>query len=119
MPGYQVSDSQLKGNTAENVSKYRCPECKLLLREAVQPSCGHWLCNTCAVEIFKKKKPRCPRDDCGEELVPEDEQDAAVQVQTKCPTLSFYMHVSEIQLLSLIFAKPLVKKGAVLGGGNI
>ena len=54
MPGYSVLDSQLKGTT-ENVAKYRCPQCRLLLRDAVQPSCGHWLCTDCAVEIFARK----------------------------------------------------------------
>ena len=53
MPGYNVSDSQLKG-AAEGVSKYRCPGCRLLLRDAVQPSCGHWLCQTCAELLFRK-----------------------------------------------------------------
>ena len=55
MPGYDILDSQLKGASTENVSKYRCPACHLLLRDAVQPSCGHWLCTECAVEIFATK----------------------------------------------------------------
>jgi hypothetical protein len=84
MPGYDILDSQLKGASTENVSKYRCPACHLLLRDAVQPSCGHWLCTDCAVEIFATKSRRCPRDDCGEELVPEDGQDVRTRVPYYC-----------------------------------
>jgi len=32
--------------------KYLCPECGLVLKDAVQPSCGHWLCQSCADAIL-------------------------------------------------------------------
>jgi len=32
--------------------KYLCPKCRLVLKDAVQPSCGHWLCQSCADAIL-------------------------------------------------------------------
>jgi len=55
--------------------KYLCPKCGLVLKDAVQPSCGHWLCQSCADAILapdNENLPVCPRDDCGEELTAED-----------------------------------------------
>ena len=34
--------------------KYQCPKCQYILRDAVQTSCGHWLCQGCAEEMFAK-----------------------------------------------------------------
>ena len=73
----------------ERLDKYVCPKCDSILWEAVQTSCGHWLCNRCAEELFDKKyvpvilqfeieldnreeTPICPRPDCNEELTTED-----------------------------------------------
>ena len=73
----------------EQLDKYVCPKCDSILWEAVQTSCGHWLCNGCAEELFDKKyvpiilqfeieldnreeTPICPRPDCNEELTTKD-----------------------------------------------
>ena len=42
-------------NNKEQVDKYQCPKCENILRDAVQTSCGHWLCQGCAEEMFEKK----------------------------------------------------------------
>ena len=39
----------------EQIEKYICPKCDSILWEAVQTSCGHWLCNECAEELFDTK----------------------------------------------------------------
>ncbi len=53
MPGFLVSSSIFLDARAQSEwEKYLCPECSLLLRDAVQPSCGHWLCETCAEQLF-------------------------------------------------------------------
>ena len=39
----------------EHLEKYQCPKCQYILRDAVQTSCGHWLCQGCAEEMFEKK----------------------------------------------------------------
>ena len=49
-------------------NKYQCPLCKWLLKDAVQISCGHWLCLECAQEVFNQRTPHCPKDDCAEVL---------------------------------------------------
>ncbi|XP_011409432.1 PREDICTED: TNF receptor-associated factor 2-like, partial [Amphimedon queenslandica] len=55
------------------LEQYVCPKCDGILRDAVQISCGHWLCHGCAEEIFKKETiPYCPRTDCGEEFTNEE-----------------------------------------------
>ncbi|KAL5487184.1 hypothetical protein EMCRGX_G019757 [Ephydatia muelleri] len=53
--------------------KYLCVVCKFLLKDAVQTSCGHWLCQECAEDVFRAaasrlSPPRCPQSNCGEEL---------------------------------------------------
>ena len=88
MPGHDVIFSQ-----PELQSKYICPECNLLLHEAVQLSCGHWLCQSCADTIISRERyvlqsiralhiyllspshsePCCPKENCGELLTPEDD----------------------------------------------
>ena len=39
-------------NDNRDLVKYLCPKCNKILRDAVQTSCGHWLCHSCAEEIF-------------------------------------------------------------------
>ncbi len=54
MPGYLVSGSIfINPGSQSQWETYLCPKCDLLLRDAVQPSCGHWLCQTCAEELFQ------------------------------------------------------------------
>ena len=31
---------------------YVCEKCRNLLRNAVQTACGHWLCESCAEDLF-------------------------------------------------------------------
>ena len=42
-------------NNKTQLEKYQCPKCQYILRDAVQTSCGHWLCQGCAEEMFEKK----------------------------------------------------------------
>ncbi|XP_019860774.1 PREDICTED: TNF receptor-associated factor 3-like [Amphimedon queenslandica] len=69
-----IKSDLLTENNKDNIEKYVCPKCDGILRDAVQTSCGHWLCNDCAEEIFDKKEttPCCPRTECGEELTTEE-----------------------------------------------
>ena len=49
------------------LKRFECTLCRHLLREAVQPTCGHRLCRCCADQIVEKNcPPQCPQDDCGE-----------------------------------------------------
>lgn len=41
------------------LKKYSCPRCEHILKDAVQLSCGHWLCQSCADLVFKDVKGRC------------------------------------------------------------
>ena len=64
-----------KISNSEVLSHYTCPECKLILRDAVQPTCGHRICQSCADKILanaeaKKTKAQCP--ECGEDVDNED-----------------------------------------------
>ena len=53
--------------------RFRCPCCQFLLHNAVQPCCGHRLCEGCADSIIQKHSPPlCPLKDCGEEFLLED-----------------------------------------------
>lgn len=54
-PRLKPSLLRLSENNKEQVDKYVCPKCDSILWEAVQTSCGHWLCNGCAEELFDKK----------------------------------------------------------------
>ena len=49
MPGYMLS-------TAEKQrlgSKYMCNSCGLLLRDAMQTTCGHFYCSSCLASLFR------------------------------------------------------------------
>ena len=50
-----VNSSVFIDNNREELEKYQCPKCQYILRDAVQTSCGHWLCQGCAEEMFEKK----------------------------------------------------------------
>ncbi|XP_060083710.1 TNF receptor-associated factor 3-like [Ylistrum balloti] len=44
--------------------KYKCLECRDVLRDAVQTLCGHRMCEECAFKVFEKSSPlRCPGND--------------------------------------------------------
>ena len=36
--------------------KYVCPACDLLLKDAVQTSCGHWGCESCVNNILATER---------------------------------------------------------------
>ena len=55
MSKFAFNSSVFADNNKEQLEKYQCPKCQYILRDAVQTSCGHWLCQGCAEEIFKKK----------------------------------------------------------------
>ena len=71
MPGYSVLNRIFRDSEALN--RYHCSECKLLLKEPVQSSCGHRFCRSCADDILSRDAPpQCPLTDCRE---PFDEED--------------------------------------------
>ncbi|XP_027059293.1 TNF receptor-associated factor 3-like [Pocillopora damicornis] len=54
MPGYMLS-------TAEKQrlgSKYMCNSCGLLLRDAMQTTCGHFYCSSCLASLFRNGSTR-------------------------------------------------------------
>ena len=50
----KVKASYLAENNKDQLDKYVCPKCENILTDAVQTSCGHWLCYDCAEELFEK-----------------------------------------------------------------
>ena len=51
----KISTDLLAENNKDSWKKYVCPKCDGILQDAVQSSCGHWLCASCAEEIFNLK----------------------------------------------------------------
>ena len=52
---FAFSPFEFADNNKDLLEKYQCPKCHYILRDAVQTSCGHWLCQGCAEEMFDKK----------------------------------------------------------------
>ena len=69
MPGYQVCRNIFEDRKI--FEKYSCPACDLLLRDPVQPSCGHLLCKTCADKILERHPAVCPAAQCGDGYIKE------------------------------------------------
>ena len=73
MPGITVQRAIFKGAAETNIEQFSCVGCKLLLKDPVQPACGHRLCKSCADELIEEQTtPRCP--ECKEVF---DEEDGA------------------------------------------
>ena len=53
MPGHKLKEGQVKNKTLYN--KYICHSCSLTVRDAVQPLCGHWLCESCIQNLLKQE----------------------------------------------------------------
>ena len=51
----KVLDPIFTDNNHEQRERYKCPKCTYLLKDAVQVSCGHWMCQECAKDIFEEK----------------------------------------------------------------
>ena len=52
---FYITDDIFQDNDVGRRNKYKCPLCGYLLKEAVQTSCGHWLCQDCGDELFMKR----------------------------------------------------------------
>ena len=60
-----MSRNIFKGDSAANAEQFLCAECKLLLSDPVQSSCGHRFCKSCADSMLENETaPVCP--DCNE-----------------------------------------------------
>ena len=60
-----------KGPVGQNLEQFCCVKCTLLLKDPVQPACGHRLCKSCADDIINQEDtPRCP--ECNEVFEDED-----------------------------------------------
>ena len=71
MPGVKVPRSVFKDADNDAYARHSCPKCNLLLLDAVQPQCGHRICQSCADDILKKETaPCCP--ECGENFDDDD-----------------------------------------------
>ena len=68
----RISLSMLVTSDKLEWTKYQCPFCKWILRDAVQTCCGHWLCQECAQRVLARPESRCPKDECAELLTKED-----------------------------------------------
>ena len=79
MPGHRLARSGVKDTSLTLFDKYQCPYCEHLLKDAVQPICGHWLCESCAAVIFSSNSPKCPRPECQEDLKEDTEEEPEVQ----------------------------------------
>ena len=61
----------------EDFARYSCLGCHGLFNDPVQLACGHRMCKSCAEKLTAAVKeggppPRCPDNDCNEELSDED-----------------------------------------------
>ena len=66
-----VQQITFKDTEKETIARYTCPKCKQILKDAVQPGCGHRICQSCADEILAKETtPCCP--ECDENFDKED-----------------------------------------------
>ena len=71
MPGHRVSKDIFKSK--EQYDRHICAQCCLLMKDVVQPNCGHRLCQSCAEEILQAQSPPlCPHQDCREVFTDED-----------------------------------------------
>lgn len=78
-----------------------CLKCAQLLKEPVQPACGHRICKGCADEILAKETtPLCP--DCGEQFVYEDGAPVS-SIIISWKTVVTIMYVSSITVLPRSF----------------
>ena len=78
MPGYALNKTLFKNQDA--LKRYLCPSCGLLLKDPVQPTCGHRLCKSCAKDILNDENhPICPHPACGEEFSDEDGTFVSIQ----------------------------------------
>ena len=50
-----IHSALFSDSNCEQRERYRCPNCYYLLKDAVQVSCGHWMCLECAEDIFEEK----------------------------------------------------------------
>ena len=71
MPGHNVSKDIFKNSRALN--DYLCSECKLLLKDPVQPACGHRLCKSCADGILQRPATLSCCPECDETFDKEDD----------------------------------------------
>ena len=55
MVSVTVNDAIFTDNNHEQRERYMCPKCDYLLKNAVQVSCGHWMCQECAKDIFEER----------------------------------------------------------------
>ena len=57
---------------SDRLDRYSCIECKSVLQDPVQLSCGHRVCKQCADELIDNAEttPLCP--ECGDEISEED-----------------------------------------------
>ena len=74
MPGVFAPDkSKPIFKDADALNRYLCSKCHSLLKDPVQPSCGHRMCRSCADDILESEaQPRCPVVDCEESFDEED-----------------------------------------------
>ena len=79
----EVQKKIFKNIDSETFARHTCPRCKLLLSEAVQPSCGHRICKSCADEILDTETtPHCPV--CDEEFDNEDGAYVSIIIVNLC-----------------------------------
>ena len=66
MPGIDIQPNVFKDVDYNRIIElYTCTKCKLLLRDPVQPYCGHRICQSCADEIIANEIILCCPE-CGE-----------------------------------------------------
>ncbi len=86
-----MASDEIHSSSLEEWTVYQCPKCRCLLKDAVQTSCGHWLCEECAKKLASQSQRYCvimiisiaendalynhsinpilcPRTDCGKKL---------------------------------------------------
>ena len=56
MSGYSRVTWDALIDDRKRLERYACSYCKFLVRNAVQPSCGHWMCEECAKELFNSDR---------------------------------------------------------------
>ncbi len=91
MPGHDVDAALLRDPVAAD--ELRCPQCHMIMKDAVKTRCGHCLCKTCLADLMLSKSRSCPTAECRVDIVRDNEgsvpdinvRAAVMKLRVRCP----------------------------------